>query len=292
MTGPKDPFGARDGDDDDSRSSDSQFGSWPPPGREQQSDQPGEQAPYGVLLGRQVVAHVSHILRGSGGRWWRVTPGWADLAVAPIPASCLGGRIVEAAAGFGAPVLMTDASHASGTDRIAEVARRRAWPGDAIVVNLQGDEPAMPPELVDQVAGLLAAHEGADLATLAAPVSGLEEYLDPNVVKVVTDAAGRALYFSRAPIPWCRDGAAADSPRRHEAARRHVGLYAYRVEALLRLAALPVAPLEDAEKLEQLRALHHGMEIRVADAACRPGPDVNTAQDLARARAALGAGTD
>lgn len=201
-------------------------------------------------------------------------------------------RIMEAAAGFGAPVLMTDASHASGTDRIAEVARRRAWPGDAIVVNLQGDEPAMPPELVDQVAGLLAAHEGADLATLAAPVSGLEEYLDPNVVKVVTDAAGRALYFSRAPIPWCRDGAAADSPRRHEAARRHVGLYAYRVEALLRLAALPVAPLEDAEKLEQLRALHHGMEIRVADAACRPGPDVNTAQDLARARAALGAGTD
>ncbi len=197
-------------------------------------------------------------------------------------------RIAAAARGFGAPVLMTAASHASGTDRIAEVARRLGWPGDAIVVNLQGDEPAMPPVLIEEVAQLLAAHEDADLATLASPVAGLDEYLDPNVVKVVADAAGRALYFSRAPIPWHRDSAVSGVPRRCDGARRHIGLYAYRVEALLRLASLPMVPLEDTEKLEQLRALYHGMEIRVADASCRPGPDVNTAEDLARAGAALG----
>jgi 3-deoxy-manno-octulosonate cytidylyltransferase (CMP-KDO synthetase) len=192
-------------------------------------------------------------------------------------------RILAAARGFGATALMTDPGHASGTDRIAEVARRQGWPGDAIVVNLQGDEPAMPPELVDQVAGLLVAHHDAHLATLAAPVAGLAEYLDPNAVKVVADGEGRALYFSRAPIPWHRDGATAGGPSRFDGARRHIGLYAYRVDALLRLAALPVSPLEDAEKLEQLRALQHGMEIRIADAVCRPGPDVNTADDLARA---------
>lgn len=197
-------------------------------------------------------------------------------------------RILSAAREFGATALMTDPAHASGTDRIAEVARRQGWPRDAIVVNLQGDEPAMPPELVDQVAALLLAHHDAHLATLAAPVTGLAEYLDPNAVKVVADGEGRALYFSRAPIPWHRDGTTAGGPSRFDGARRHIGLYAYRVEALLRLAALPVSPLEDAEKLEQLRALQHGMQIRIADAARRPGPDVNTADDLARAIDVLG----
>lgn len=196
-------------------------------------------------------------------------------------------RIAAAARGFGAVVVTTDPAHASGTDRIAEVARRLGWPDDAIVVNLQGDEPAMPVVLIDQVADLLARHPAAQIATLAAPVTGLAEYLDPNAVKVVVDARGRALYFSRAPIPWHRDAAGSGAPAHCDGALRHIGLYAYRVSALLRLAALPVAPLEDAEKLEQLRALHHGMEIRVGEAACRPGPDVNTAEDLARAAEAL-----
>jgi 3-deoxy-manno-octulosonate cytidylyltransferase (CMP-KDO synthetase) len=198
-------------------------------------------------------------------------------------------RVAQAARGFGADVEMTAASHASGTDRIAEVARRRDWPPDAIVVNLQGDEPRMPAALVDQVARLLAAHPGAAIATLATPIASLAEFLDTNAVKVVTDETGRAMYFSRAPIPWSRDGAAGGlaSQTTWALARRHLGLYAYRVGALLRLSSMPVAPLEDLEKLEQLRALAHGFEIRIADASEPPGPDVNTPADLVRAAFAL-----
>lgn len=189
-------------------------------------------------------------------------------------------RIAAAVRAAGADVCMTAASHASGTDRIAEVARLRGFAGDDIIVNLQGDEPRMPAAIVDQVAAALAEHAGADIATAAYPVQGRADYLDPNVVKVVTDGAGRALYFSRAPIPWNRDAAgAADA---HRGARRHIGLYAYRTAALLRLAALPPTPLERLEQLEQLRALEHGMEIRVVDAAEPPGADVNTPEDLLR----------
>jgi 3-deoxy-manno-octulosonate cytidylyltransferase (CMP-KDO synthetase) len=200
-------------------------------------------------------------------------------------------RIAAAARGFGAEVEMTSATHESGSDRIAEVARRRGWSADELVVNLQGDEPLMPPGLVRQVAALLARHPGAEMATLATPIGELAAFLDPNVVKVVCDAAGRALYFSRAPIPWPRDGAATGlaSQSRHDGARRHVGLYAYRVRALLRLAALPPAALEQTERLEQLRALQAGFDIRVEDCSEPPGPDVNTAADLERAAAALAA---
>ena len=198
-------------------------------------------------------------------------------------------RIAVAARGFGAHVVMTAPSHESGTDRIAEVAQAAAWHAHDIVVNLQGDEPLMPPVLVDQVAALLAGYAAADVATLASPIDNLEAQLDPNVVKVVTDLAGRALYFSRAPIPWSRDGASAGlaSQRSFEGARRHVGLYAYRVAALQRLARLPPTPLEQQEKLEQLRMLENGLEIRVADALVAPGPDVNTSEDLARVKARL-----
>ena len=194
-------------------------------------------------------------------------------------------RIETVARAFGATVMMTAPEHASGTDRIAEVAARCGWADDDVVVNLQGDEPKMPAELVEQVAELLLAHPQAAIATLATPVGSREEYLDPNAVKVVTDLQGRALYFSRAPIPWNRDHAEVGDG--YGAARRHLGLYAYRVRALLQLAAAAPTPLEEIEKLEQLRALAHGMEIRVADAVRRPGPDVNTADDLARAAAAL-----
>jgi len=200
--------------------------------------------------------------------------------------------IVSAAHSFGAEAVMTAAAHASGTDRIAEVARARGWAPASVVVNVQGDEPLMPAALIQQVAALLARHAHADIATLASPITEVGEFLDPNTVKVVTDGAGRALYFSRAPIPWNRDGAPAGlaSQRDLSGARRHIGIYAYRVAALLRLAALPVSALETSEKLEQLRALEDGFDIRVGDAVERPGPDVNTLADLERVRAQIAPG--
>jgi 3-deoxy-manno-octulosonate cytidylyltransferase (CMP-KDO synthetase) len=203
-------------------------------------------------------------------------------------------RIAASARGFGAEVVMTAPAHASGTDRIAEAARLLDWADDVIVVNLQGDEPLMPASLPGEVAAALLRHPDASIATLAAPITSLEEFLDPNVVKVVVGAGGRALYFSRAPVPWSRDGAAAGlaSQREFALARRHVGLYAYRVGALRRIAALPVAALEDCEKLEQLRALAAGFEIRVIEAGERPGADVNTPADVARVEALLRARPD
>jgi 3-deoxy-manno-octulosonate cytidylyltransferase (CMP-KDO synthetase) len=201
-------------------------------------------------------------------------------------------RIVNAARSFGAEAVMTASTHPSGSDRIAEVARVRAWASGDIVVNVQGDEPLIPAAVITQVAQLLAAHPQAHIGTVATPVESLEELLDPNVVKVVTDARGAALYFSRAPIPWHRDGAPAgpDSQRRYQGARRHRGIYAYRVAALLQLAQLSAGVLEESEKLEQLRALEHGLAICVADAVERPGPDVNTLADLERLTALMARG--
>ena len=198
--------------------------------------------------------------------------------------------IVSAGHSFDAEVVMTAATHTSGTDRIAEVARRRAWAEKDIVVNVQGDEPLIPPSVIKQVAALLESHVSADIATLATPIDSVEELLNPNAVKVVTDPQGRALYFSRAPIPWNRDGAPVgiSSQRVFTGARRHVGIYAYRVGALLRMASLAPTALEQAEKLEQLRALENGLEIRVADAVERPGPDVNTPEDFDRVVALAG----
>ena len=197
--------------------------------------------------------------------------------------------IVAAAHAFGAAARMTSAAHASGTDRIAELAAIEGWADTDIVVNVQGDEPLMPPALIRQVATLLETDPEAAIATLATPVQSLPEFLDPNAVKVVADAKGRALYFSRAPIPWNREGApsGASSQRVFAGARRHIGMYAYRVGALRCLASLAPTALEQSEKLEQLRALEHGFVIRVADARERPGPDVNTAEDLERVAALL-----
>ena len=198
-------------------------------------------------------------------------------------------RIHDACRSAGAAVEMTGEHHASGTDRIAEVAKRRGWPADDIVVNVQGDEPLLPPALVSQVAGLLAATPGAAIATLATPILNDADYLDPNVVKVVARADGMALYFSRAPIPWDRDGAT-ESPEgvgRHHGSRRHLGLYAYRVAALLALAVTAPVEIERRERLEQLRALATGLAIVVADADPLPGPGVDTPEDLARVEALL-----
>src|SRR5690348_4707743 len=198
-------------------------------------------------------------------------------------------EIADAARAFGAVARMTSAAHASGTDRLAELAAIERWPEADIVVNVQGDEPLIPPAVIRQVAILLDSDPEAAIATLATPVESLAEFLDPNAVKVVTDSKGRALYFSRGPIPWNRDGAPEGlaSQRIFAGARRHVGIYAYRVGALRRLASLAPTALEKSEKLEQLRALENGLVIRVADAEERPGPDVNTAQDLERVAALI-----
>lgn len=191
-------------------------------------------------------------------------------------------RIEAACRKFGARVMLTRAAHTSGTDRIAEVAERNGWADSSIVVNVQGDEPLLPPALIRQVAELLEAHPSAGIGTLATPITSLDEFVDANVVKVAYAADGRALYFSRAPIPWTRDGAPAGLPSqsRFDGSMRHLGLYAYRVGVLKRLAALPPSALEQRERLEQLRALEHGMAIAVARAVEEPGPGVDTEQDL------------
>lgn len=182
--------------------------------------------------------------------------------------------------------VMTDSALPSGTDRVAAVARERGWPETTIVVNVQGDEPFVPPALIDQVAALLAREPTAAIATLATPVESLADFLDPNVVKVVTADDGAALYFSRAPIPWVRDGAPAGlaSQQAWDGALRHVGLYAYRVGALARITTMSPSPLEQFEKLEQLRALQAGLRIVVEPCVVPPGPGIDTEHDLQRAR--------
>jgi 3-deoxy-manno-octulosonate cytidylyltransferase (CMP-KDO synthetase) len=204
-------------------------------------------------------------------------------------------RVLEAAFDPAEPQhklgVMTAVGHNSGTDRIAEVAQVRGWDASTIVVNVQGDEPMLPPTLIDEVAALLQARPDAHIATLGTPITSLQEMLDPNVVKVVTTDAGDALYFSRAPIPWHRDHAPAGlmSQSCFEGARRHLGIYAYRVEALRRVTRCAATTLETAEKLEQLRALQQGMRIVVATASVVPGMGVDTDHDLAVVRAALDA---
>lgn len=189
-------------------------------------------------------------------------------------------EVERACRGFGAKVRMTDARHNSGTDRVNEIATAEGWSTETIVVNLQGDEPLMPPALVRQTAQLLQDDGAADIATLCHPLHAREEWLNPNFVKVVMDANGRALYFSRAPIPWKRQAGSLESAFPADLAYRHVGLYAYRVGALARFAAAPPHPLEDCEALEQLRALAAGMTIRVGVIETAPPRGVDTEADL------------
>ncbi len=198
-------------------------------------------------------------------------------------------RIAHVAHQLGAPVCMTSPHHASGTDRLAEVVEQLGWDESCIVVNLQGDEPLMPPALIRQTAELLAAYPEAGLATLCTLIQHPGELFDPNVVKVVRDAQGFASYFSRAPIPWQRDYFALHGQTSLPAEvtfYRHLGLYAYRAGVLRRYPQLALAPTEQGESLEQLRALWHGIRIQVAVANCAPPPGVDTAEDLARAEAA------
>ena len=199
-------------------------------------------------------------------------------------------RIFDAAAAFGADVELTSPEHVSGTDRIAEVVRTKRLSPDDVVVNLQGDEPMMPADVIQQVAKALQATPGADISTALAPVESLSEFLDPNCVKAVRGQDGRALYFSRAPIPWPRDGAVAGRPTSCVGAWRHIGIYGYRVRSLLQFAAWPPSALELSERLEQLRALERGMWIQTIALTESPPGGVDTPQDLERVRAALAAG--
>lgn len=191
-------------------------------------------------------------------------------------------RVVEAVISHGGGVVMTRADHASGTDRIAEVADQLGWGDDDIVVNVQGDEPLIDPALVAQVAQALAADDVAAIATAGYPIRDAKDLFNPALVKVVSDARGRALYFSRAPIPWHRDAFAVSSdilPAGY-APWRHVGIYAYRVGFLRRFGKLAPAPMEQWEALEQLRALWHGETICVVKCEKEPASGVDTPADL------------
>jgi len=198
-------------------------------------------------------------------------------------------RIAEAVGTLGGRAVMTSANHRSGSDRIGEVIAQLGWHDDAIVVNLQGDEPCMPPRLIDQLAMDLASQGRADVATVAAPIAEKRVLFDPHVVKVVCDAEGFALYFSRAPIPWHRDEflARSESLPSETPFLRHIGLYAYRAGFLRRYVEWRPSALENAESLEQLRILWHGFRIHVCRAAEEPAQGVDTPADLSRAEAVL-----
>jgi len=198
-------------------------------------------------------------------------------------------RIFDACETFGARVVMTSEEHSSGTDRIAEVSRELEWDDDELVVNVQGDEPLIPPPVIGQVASLLHGRPEAQMATLCTPIHDLSEYLDPNVVKLVAREDGSALYFSRAPIPWHRESAPSGlaSQTRCRDALRHIGLYAYRAGALRALADTPASPLEMIERLEQLRALWLGYTILTDIAQEIPGPGVDTQLQLDEVRRLL-----
>ena len=199
--------------------------------------------------------------------------------------------IVAACATHGVRALLTRSDHPSGSDRLAEACDLLGLDDTDVVVNVQGDEPLIDPALVDAVAALLTAQPDAAMATAAHPLASVAEFTNPNVVKVVLDARQQALYFSRAPMPWWRDGFADGVAQLPEPAPlRHIGLYAYRVGFLRLFPRLPQAPLEVIEALEQLRALWHGHRIAVHVTEAAPGPGVDTPEDLARVRALFAAG--
>lgn len=235
--------------------------------------------PLRLIAGRPMVEHVHRHAVASGAA--RVLIATDDR------------RIAGACQAFGAEFLMTDPAHATGTDRLAEVVCREGFADEAIVVNLQGDEPLMPPALLHQVAEVLDRRPDAAIATLASPIHDPAELASPHVVKVVMSADRRALYFSRAPIPWDRD--ASDSGRspatltRAGIYRRHLGIYAYRAAFLRRYQALPECELAQLEQLEQLKMLWHGESILVEDAREPSGPGVDTEADLLFAERQLGA---
>ena len=240
--------------------------------------------PLADIAGKPMVVHVAARAAQSG--------------AAQVVVACDDSRIAQACAAHGVQTVLTRRDHASGSDRLAEACTLLGLSGEDMVVNVQGDEPLIDPELVRRVALLLAERSDCVMSTAAHPLTDVADYLNPNVVKVVLDAAGRALYFSRAPIPWWRDGAGAGSGAMPlslpaslptPAPLRHLGLYAYRAGFLRQFPALPPAAQEETEALEQLRVLWHGHRIAVHVAPHGPGPGVDTPADLARVRAIFAA---
>lgn len=226
--------------------------------------------PLRDIAGKPMLQHVHEKALGSGA---------VEVVIATDDK-----RILNAAVSFQADCCMTSADHCSGTDRLAEVASLRQWPDERIIVNLQGDEPLMPPELIGQCAALLD-DQAADIATLASSLQTSADFENPNIVKVVTDDRGFALYFSRAGIPFPRSAERSELAWR--TALHHHGIYAYRCSVLKSLVAAPQSGLELCEQLEQLRALSVGMKIRVGVPATRPGPGVDTEDDLREVERAL-----
>lgn len=222
------------------------------------------------LAGRPVIEHVWRAAIASG----------AERVVVATDHN----EIAKAARGFGAEVCLTAADHPSGTSRLAEVAATLEIPDQTVVVNLQGDEPMMPPMLLAQVADVLESCANAAVGTLATPILDTDELHDPHAVKVVTTHEGAALYFSRAPIPWDRGG---NGGAQISAALRHLGIYAYRARFLRGFPNLPASPLEDLEQLEQLRILQTGKRIQVGIAKALPGHGIDTRDDLLAAEAKL-----
>lgn len=229
--------------------------------------------PLADIAGKPMVVRVADRARESG----------ADRVVIATDDE----RVMAAARAHGVEALMTRADHPTGTDRLAEAAALLGLSPDAIVVNVQGDEPLLEPALIRRMAELLARHADASIATACHPIDDAAEAFNTNVVKVVRDANGYALYFSRAPIPWARDAFAASREALPEGLPilRHYGLYAYRVAFLARFPELAPAPIERFEALEQLRALWHGHRIVVDLTMGTPAPGVDTPEDLERVRA-------
>lgn len=202
-------------------------------------------------------------------------------------------RIAAVAREYGVEVCMTSSVHPSGTDRLQEVAAQLTLDEDHVLVNVQGDEPLIPPEVIDQVAAGLTGNTDAAMATLCEPITTVQDLLNPNIVKVAMDGAGRALYFSRAPIPWPREAFARDRDAMPEEGEwfRHIGIYAYRTGFLHDFVGWPPAPLEQLEQLEQLRAMYHGAHIHVSPAVADVPGGVDTPEDLERLRQLLGEGS-
>lgn len=231
--------------------------------------------PLQMIAGKPMIQHV----------WEQACKSSAQRVVVATDDA----RIVEACKAFGAEVVLTREDHNSGTDRLAEVATQLGLAADAIVVNVQGDEPMIPPVVIDQVAANLAAHPEARMSTLAEPIEDVETLFNPNAVKVLSDLNGLALTFSRAPLPWARDDFARSREQLPAGVpyRRHIGIYAYRAGFLHDFVSWGPCWLENTECLEQLRALWHGVRIHVADALEAPPAGVDTTEDLERVRRLL-----
>ncbi|RUM94928.1 MAG: 3-deoxy-manno-octulosonate cytidylyltransferase [Thiothrix sp.] len=245
------------------------------PARYGSSRLPGK--PLRLIAGKTMIEHVCLRAQESGAQ---------EVIVATDDK-----RVADAVSKFGGDVVMTSAEHLSGTDRLAEVAQIKGWLDSDVVVNLQGDEPLMDPALVGLVADDLCSQVSAGIATLATPITQSEDIFNPGIVKVVTSKSGRAIYFSRAPIPWVRgdfDGPDVSSPADSISAFRHLGIYAYRVKVLKKITSLPVCAIEKAEALEQLRALWEGIDIHVSIVDNAPTHGVDTEEDLERVIAMMG----